>query len=144
MDANELRIGNYILLDNKEYWPEAANIPMIIKSLTEIESLKAGKWTYSVSLDHLYKEENTYYDSYSQFIKFLKPIPLTEEWLLNLGCIKTGDVFHLDDYILLKKKTIELCIYIDGFYVLSEIEYVHQLQNLYFALKGKELCIKSD
>lgn len=74
----------------------------------------------------------------------IHPIPLTEEWLLKFGFVKVRDypVFRLNGLQiefngfdsewgagLLDKKTI--------------IKYVHQLQNLYFALTGKELTIKN-
>lgn len=90
----------------------------------------------------------------------LTPIPLTEEWLLKFGFTshrsimeslakfemisknsdKNGywyvyfrqgdetvnDYLHLNDLVLLKRNLM----------------YVHQLQNLYFALTGEELQIK--
>jgi len=77
------------------------------------------------------------------------PIPLTEEWLLKFGfisrysnyIIKAGDYFHS-----VKKGCGEWIYSYDksdsGCYELKEIKYVHQLQNLYFALIGKELIIK--
>ena len=65
-----------------------------------------------------------------------KPIPLTEEWLLKFGfefpqgefCIKgkLKIVVDCDPFIEVGKSGVEL-------------EYVHQLQNLYFALTGEEL-----
>ncbi|MBP1165050.1 hypothetical protein JOE44_001934 [Chryseobacterium sp. PvR013] len=72
------------------------------------------------------------------------PIPLTEEWLLKFGFIKVLDYpcFRLEG----------LQIEFNGFDsqwgsgLLDEktvIKYVHQLQNLFFALKGKELTIKN-
>ena len=75
-----------------------------------------------------------------------KAIPLTEEWLLKFG-------FELDieDDGCQKGKykvsvSDEGClffIYI-GYYheEIAEFKYVHQLQNLYFALTGEELQIK--
>lgn len=68
----------------------------------------------------------------------IRPIPLTEEWLLKFGFEKSGDHYNkwVDDvraFILLNDFT--LCD-ID---LKVEIKYVHQLQNLYFALTGKEI-----
>ena len=81
-------------------------------------------------------------------IEDCKPIPLTEEWLLKLGLkhekfdwnneppnkdVSVG--YNGNDFInnemTFKYKT-----------VLFKITHVHQLQNLYFALTGKELTIK--
>jgi len=70
-----------------------------------------------------------------------EPIELTEEWLIKFG---------------LKKKTIKSCYWtiknfdvdLDGWFGFNKmvapvpLKYVHQLQNLYFALTGNELTIK--
>ncbi len=54
-----------------------------------------------------------------------KPIPLTEEWLVKFEQ-KDLDLFILEIEVNWNIK----------------IKYVHQLQNLYFALTGEELTIK--
>ena len=66
-----------------------------------------------------------------------KPILLTEEWLLKFGFKKVAE----NDFIL-GKYSLYYLLYYDGYRV-SEItpKYVHQLQNLYFALTGKELVV---
>jgi hypothetical protein len=78
----------------------------------------------------------------------VKPIPLTEEWLFKFG-------FKFDGHCSWwKNELIELTIDIgedeysvfndNGDYItLKGIKYVHQLQNLYFAIKGEELTIKT-
>ena len=65
-----------------------------------------------------------------------KPIQLTEEWLLKLGAKKD----KIDNTYYLS----ELEIMLPNFFryktsIISRIDYVHQLQNLYFALTGEEL-----
>ncbi len=94
------------------------------------------------------------------------PIPLTEEWLLKFGFefeykdhyggykyYKKKDFTSLADYgsqcfaIPIKKKDQwgnETYPHIVCGYYANEIdcEYVHSLQNLYFALTGEELTIK--
>jgi hypothetical protein len=74
-----------------------------------------------------------------------EPIPLTEEWLLKFGFERKGNQF----YNLLKYSEVEILIR-DNFWTCDGIvfslhclEYVHQLQNLYFALTGEELTIQS-
>jgi hypothetical protein len=76
-----------------------------------------------------------------------KPIELTEEWLLKLGLEKISIwtfslnlVGNLDLIYYSGEKgwSIGLKSYSD----FSNLKYVHQLQNLYFALTGKELKIK--
>jgi len=66
-----------------------------------------------------------------------KPILITEEWLLKFG-------FENDDDQRYFKNGIYLILYDEGCTILhNQIHinyfYVHQLQNLYFALTGKEL-----
>lgn len=70
----------------------------------------------------------------------LEPIPLTEQWLLKFGFKKkqthyTHSINRGYEFIL--DSDFTLCD-IDIF---VSVKYVHQLQNLYFALTGKELCL---
>lgn len=72
----------------------------------------------------------------------VKPIPLTEEWLLRLG-------FDNDDVNRFYKDGIYILFYNVGCSILHNqlhvnIFYVHQLQNLYFALTGEELTLKAE
>lgn len=64
-----------------------------------------------------------------------KPIPLTEEWLLKFGFENQLVEFVLDNFYLKRTKN-HFEYYCNN---RAEIKYVHQLQNLYFALIGKEL-----
>lgn len=67
------------------------------------------------------------------------PIPLTEEWLLKFGFEKfttkdvyptfANNIFNWNNGIL----------YLIGYGFMNHCKYVHQLQNLYFALTGEEL-----
>ncbi len=71
-------------------------------------------------------------------------IPLTEEWLLKFG-FKRRQIKDLISYIL--PSEIEIYQYQSNNYKIFfeysdgvvEIKYVHQLQNLYFALRDEEL-----
>jgi len=113
MKANELRVGNYIYYDNQ---------------LMEVDHSE---------ITDLYFQEDC---------PFHKPIPLTEEWLDKFG-FKVNDCenyqteykYQLNNpFIILDRK--------DGYFYIDatnlEIKYVHQIQNLYFALIGEELEIK--
>ncbi len=65
------------------------------------------------------------------------PILLTEEWLKKLGFKPLKNDFQMKGLIIHKRKR--------GFIVRRSIQqlfYVHQLQNLYFALTGSELEIQ--
>lgn len=80
--------------------------------------------------------------------KLWSPIPLTEEWLIKFGFEKVKNV-NENTYPDFRKRSVELLKNVNGFYVLhrnegfTDIHYVHQLQNLYFALTGEELTIKT-
>lgn len=69
---------------------------------------------------------------------FNEPIPLTEEWLLRLGAeaIETPhDIqYRIKDRLFVLRGFV-FCDYGSGVKIL----YVHQLQNLYFALTQTEL-----
>lgn len=103
----------------------------------------------------------------SEYYKEWKPIPLTEEWLVNFGFENKGVFVNkliisgsssgdMDGAILFQSKSANVYFinrvfhyeisrsdddYGDHYYT-KKIEYVHQLQNLYFALTGEELTIK--
>jgi hypothetical protein len=120
MKANELRIGNCIYFEFNG------------KSKTHIV----------VSRDINVMELTERVESESECFK---SIPLTEEWLLKLGFERSGDYHNHTEY-----DNGELLLNTNGdkFYLFPsesssgiKIQYVHQLQNLYFALKGEELII---
>ena len=82
-----------------------------------------------------------------------KPIPLTEEWLIKLGftwSIAHQGFFKKDFYYVIDfyetYPKVEGCIaflnknHRNGEKLLS-VKYVHELQNLYFALTGSELTV---
>jgi len=128
MKANELRIGNLLFFPFTEEHIKILGINAhetnegIVNSL----SFKNGK--------NLYCEK----------ITALKPIPLTEKWLSNFGYSNKNrpNHFQKDEY------TINAHIFWDcnGMFIDDKngvyVKYVHQLQNLYFALHQKELIIK--
>lgn len=72
----------------------------------------------------------------------IEPIPLTETWLLEFG-FKTQGIRISKDWFYLwydDKKIVFALAEIQeetGAYLV--MKYVHQLQNLYFALTGEEL-----
>lgn len=80
-----------------------------------------------------------------------KPIPLTEEWLLKFGFVNKRDNIYTPhkcwhEYEMFgNKHTKNITLSLQSGYhvVMARISYVHQLQNLYFALTGKELKIVS-
>ena len=83
-------------------------------------------------------------DSLEWFDTHIESIPLTEQWLKDLGFEKRGRNIYL---ILIDESGInqislrykKLVTNKSGIVNIDHIKYVHQLQNLYFALTGKEL-----
>jgi hypothetical protein len=101
-----------------------------------------------VRLGNLYKEGNDFKeidftDLNGLLMGFdewkLDPIPLTEEWLLKFGFEITKNFQTKDRFQTHKKDGI---IWFEYGYIRVELKYVHELQNLYFALFGEELTIK--
>lgn len=112
MKATELRIGNWVKVH---------------------ESDKTN------SIVEVYKIEE---DAINGWI-FYTPISLTEEWLLKFGFgykmiyrLNDIEIGYVDDDFVKNQFTMR---YGTKF---IKIKYIHTLQNLYFALTGKELKIK--
>jgi len=121
MEANEFRIGN---------WVEGVDG---ICQITEI--LKRG--INVINPDDIPPHP---YD-------WIEPIPLIEEWLLKLGFMQSNNMkkFYNGNFDwMIFVNDNEFAFYrhdeMNGDVIyLTTIEYVHQLQNLYFALTGEEL-----
>ena len=140
MKANELRVGNlvYPFINSAEVGEEE-----VIEILEIGEHCKV-KW-----------EDDIMY----RYIEDLSPIPLTEEILLKCGFEKLkgkknentfmnadlnfgNPVLKLNDYTRLCTNGGYEYLFLDGFRL--PCKYLHQLQNLYFALTGNELTIKEN
>ena len=122
MKANELRIGNMINSYGKDRLMEHNDFSVF--------ALYESK-----------KEEPPY-----------NPIPLTEEWLLKFGFKRSpaNNSIYLPvpelkaeiHYEMFRKQLVCVLYCSTGSFIPNDIKYVHQLQNLYFALTGEELTIK--
>jgi len=127
MKANELRIGNWVL---------ARLVPYQIDEM-EVKASGYGR----IGLYHNYRIDKGE----------VRPIPLTEEWLLKLGFDKS-DLIGFDGgwqyrgrgkyYIQQMSNAITIhLITEESIALLTGFHFVHQLQNLYFALTGEELSV---
>lgn len=85
--------------------------------------------------------DNVYFDTKGHVMGEGKPIPLTEDWLERFGFRKShrGKFEHDNLPYDIYGGT---GLYMHG--VKPEIKHVHQLQNLYFALTGEELTLKTE
>lgn len=76
-----------------------------------------------------------------------EPIPITEEWLLKFGFKKIKNTPWYREYRIDKKNIVSFdkddkeYSYFNLSSRLCTLKYVHQLQNLYFALTGAELTV---
>lgn len=66
-------------------------------------------------------------------------IPITEEWLLKFGYRKNTPFFTDGSIIEFYENNGMLFCELPDNNTMLHIKYVHQLQNLYFALTGEEL-----
>jgi len=116
MKANELRIGN------------------LVSSETSVPKL------FYWDIDD--------FEFYKHRMDDIEPIPLTEEWLERFGFeqmkLYTGDnCFVKEKFCVLcdgQLKNYDLRLTFDSDQTIRvELDYVHQLQNLYFALTNTEL-----
>lgn len=121
MEAKNLRIGNFVRAKSPEKteWVEA----------------------HKISAHTLYSME---YPTAMDFVKpDMEPIPLTREWLDKFGLlegIELGQHFYyinLPFTLTRKQKTGDT----RGQFI-ANVEFVHELQNLFFALTGSELKLK--
>lgn len=148
IQPKELRIGNYL------YWDADHGCAGVLRveGIREYNFLAVGLAKCQPTSQFEYEHE-------------VDPIPITPEWLENLGfkfieILSVNDYESEDQYIFRHDETnfvigIVTSTYggifersfrfrMDGdiIYLKTKLEYVHQLQNLYFALTGEELTIK--
>ncbi|MDF3076137.1 MAG: Phi19:3 [Sphingobacteriaceae bacterium] len=135
MKPSELRIGNYVTTEEQK----------------GCEAKVLGYDETSIYLDHYSFGENDYVP------EAVEPIPLTEEWLLRFGfevsqiTVNGGQVIYKSPVgggVVIKnwQNESEGLIWgnsdLNGGYIhIAAFKFVHQLQNLYFALTGEELTI---
>ena len=118
MDVKELRVGNYFIpITDNGYELEPRKIKVSEFLLLSERPEKA------------------------------KPIPLTEEWLIKFGFEMVQMDSNSGKYEVYSKYKLTYNTF-HGWWLFNKrldrtpVKYVHQLQNLYFALTGEELPIK--
>lgn len=126
IEVRELRIGNLAILAH------ASNAPIV--TIVEIMQDQIGVCQNDKRVFYVPKE-------------LLLPIELNEDWLLKMDFIKISDDIN-DPWFDFDSILPFTIISRDGWLANAdwpsdmELKYIHQLQNLYFALTGKELEIK--
>lgn len=133
MEAKNLRIGNFLTLPYRVKNELYENEIWAVKQYFKVEEI------YKDNLCVLELDE----ESVDFVLKDVKPIPLTEEWLLKFGFYQEdiNDSWNIDT----KQDIFALdsCLEFIN-YEHSPLNYVHQLQNLFFAITGQELELKDE
>jgi hypothetical protein len=120
MKPTELRIGNYVCEETRD------------NPYTVVE---------------IYELSEASINDYVAPNKIYEPIPLTEEWLLKFGFEKSLDYWVLPNSGFFFGVTLKNVIYpnfSDEDTMPINLKYVHQLQNLVFALTGEELTWEAE
>ena len=125
MKASELRIGNL-------FYEETRDNPYDVIQIYELSETSVNDWDVV------------------DVLKIYDPILITEDWFLRCGGVK--EIYTDDEpddyYLVIRHKEFDIIyesddeIYCDINGWVIDLKYVHQLQNLWFALTGKELKIK--
>lgn len=143
--ANELRIGNWVFDRGGKKWQiDCWESPNKVAAKSPCIGELFGKPMYG----HPFTEE----------IEYLLPIPLTPEILDKCGfelrkrmsdrwAFLEGYYDYIPSQIVFKFSQDGLVVYTydEQFEIIKEftyLRYIHQLQNLYFALTGEELNYK--
>jgi hypothetical protein len=120
----------------------------------DAKELRIGNWLYSNLTMQQFQVISE--DIHEIFIdpRTTEPVPLTEEWLVKFGfeydekfggVIVKNRLYNDTICIQLSPKTgrvIKCKIYLSLSTKFDKVQYVHQLQNLYYALTGEELTLK--
>ena len=120
INTNEIRLGNYYQ-DRGGKWLRVDFIEYIEKGF----STKFGQKMFL---------ENQEVHPMTEYSDYANPIELTKDWLVKFGFKPFSKDFQKNAVIIHTRKR--------GFVVNTKIpviKYVHQLQNLYYALRGEEL-----
>ena len=131
--ANELRIGSLVFTNRNNYF----------KTITEIRHFKC-------SIRYIRTDTNLMHESMVDY-EDLIPIELTEEMLIKFGFEKSSstDSKEWDNFDSAPENSICIEFVDNEFYFTGgegipfsrKCRFVHELQNLYFALTGSELVL---
>ena len=141
MKAEELRIGNFVRVGDT-----ACRVVAISEEgIEQVRNIGGNTLTFSMFKNDI----------------IFEPIPITEEWLLRFGLIKKPKTnIYLNPMFSIGEKILKLmAVHLDDnsstiaivdYYTETEksdllhldYQFIHQLQNIFFALCGEELKLK--
>jgi len=124
IQVNELRFGNWI------------------KYLGDVVQVFGTRGIYVITIDeHNEREQQIAFPAF-------EPIPLTPEILEKAGFVlrqkdEDGIIYGKEKYTIIYTRCTPggFGYFLNGYHNDVHLQYLHQLQNLYFALTGEELKI---
>ncbi len=134
LEAKDLRIGNlvYGVSDGQKILSDVVSLDSV--NLTE----------HPIWLISKYNQTSDEYES-------VEPIPITEEWLLKLGFkeqnTEIGSRFRKKNFYIAKNTDFDFYLkdVKSGIYIhLTKLDFVHELQNIWYCLNGKDLKINDN
>jgi len=134
--ATDLRIGNYVVIDNDKYHKDLKNVPVQVIGIEERKNKLFPDSKHVIKL-------RVNWDDRSQFEEFIKPIPLTEDVLSKTGLTKAGNTYSYGRLFFNMAASDKNIIFRfkHGYERQKEIYFLHDLQNFIKQLTGEELTI---
>lgn len=135
IQPNELRLGNYVQDRGGK-----------VLKIDTFETTHNGE-EYVLKVGQRMFVNGNEVHPLTEYSDYLQPIPLSDEWLAKFGFDDDG----FRQYTLLNWgiKVVESLAskgswivyqgFLRQFQEIAEVQYIHQLQNLFFALTGEEL-----
>ncbi|MDD6210530.1 MAG: hypothetical protein PUB21_08000 [Bacteroidales bacterium] len=128
INIKELRVGNYVKdRGNKILRIDYFEIDKVCQEM-EVANMKVHPLT--------------------EYVEHLEPVPISIDMLLKFGFIDDSYpgceeqiIFKLEEFWILYNRRSELYGIMLAERVVCELKYLHQLQNIYFDLQGKELLV---
>jgi len=133
IEAKDLRIGNLVTDEFYENFNTIITVHSINKEGVNLEIEDDGNWAECAQrwIGVEYKFDKLF------------GIPLTPEILEKCGFAKLPNCFDCERFHIAKEDEADYwwCFFNKNGAFINKIKYLHQLQNLYFALTGEELTI---
>jgi len=132
---------------------EALNKTDVMQSVILPNELRFGNLLMELTSDDIFKVKKAFFTLLELNLECSRKIPLTKEWLFKFGFIvryfnedetkplywKVEQNRHIDIYF--EPAISAFAFKINSIQYSTPINYVHQLQNLYFSLTGCELTV---
>ena len=122
---NELRLNNLVMVNYKT------------------DLLSKVTWIQEGSINVIFDRQPDLVNGIVCSVNDLISIPLTEEWLIKFGFKKTWfgyeNISTGIEIEPLENGDYTICINANEYHIGENFKYVHQLQNIYFALTNREL-----